>query len=272
MWRNRAVILLFGILSIIILYSFPKVVVDNEENKGEGMSSPDSVSAQFHGTQASKEDLDKISNLKSKLGKPDNKEKSSIFADSLAEAFRIINEWDSAAYYLGNQAKSEPSIENLKKAGQAYFQAQGFAVEQSEIENLGRQAREFFDEVLAINPKDLETKVNKGLTFIASSNPMQGILMLREVIEQDPENEMALYNLGILSMQSAQWQRAVERFETLIKINPENPKVHFYLGMSYLELKQSDLAKEHFLKVKELDKDPEVQANVDSYLKEINDN
>jgi Flp pilus assembly protein TadD len=61
----------------------------------------------------------------------------------------------------------------------------------------------------------------------------------------------------------------VERFTKLIAVNPENSRAHFYLGLSYLELDQKQLAKEHLLKVKELEKDPEVLANVDSYLEDI---
>jgi Flp pilus assembly protein TadD len=180
-----------------------------------------------------------------------------------------MNQWDSAAYYLGRQAERFETPDNLEKAGEAYFQAQGFAISQNEIEMLGQQARMFFDKVLVQNPQDLEVKTKIGLTYIASSNPMQGIIVLREVLEVDPNNEMALYNMGILSMQSSQWERAVERFTKLIAVNPENSRAHFYLGLSYLELDQKQLAKEHLLKVKELEKDPEVLANVDSYLEDI---
>jgi len=268
MWKNRTLLLIVGIVFIGLLYSLPKVVVATKDDQ----VSEDSVTEKenFHKSEASPQDQEKISNLKSELKKAENSEKSHIFADSLAEAFRSVNQWDSAAYYLGEQAGEQPSVENLLKAGEAYFQAQGFAVSQSEVENLGAKAREFFDKVLMENPEDLDTKTRKAITYVASSNPMQGIILLREVLEQDPENELALFNMGMLSMQSSQWDKAVERFSKLIEINPENSKAHFYLAVSYMQLNEKDSASEHFMKVKELDKDPEVQANVDSYLKDLN--
>jgi len=253
---------------IALLYNLPKVVVDTKNEQ----VSRDSVSEkqQFHQSEVTPEDKERISNLKSELKKAENREKSSIFADSLAETFRSVNQWDSAAYYLGLQAQEKPSVENLLKAGEAYFQAQGFAVNPNDGEDLGAKARKFFDEVLKNNPGDLDTKTRKALTYVASSNPMQGIVLLQEVLEQDPDNELALFNMGMLSMQSSQWEKAVERFEKLITVNPENSKAHFYLAVSFMQVNENDSARVHFLRVKQLDKDPEVQANVDSYLKDLN--
>lgn len=268
MWKNRILLLMVGVVLIAILYRLPKVVVHNEEN--EVVQDSTQNKGNFHTSEATPKDLKRIAGLKSELKKPENNGKSSIFADSLAEAFRSVNQWDSAAYYLAQQAEENPSDENLIKAGEAYFQAQGFAVDQNEVEKLGSQARVYFDKVLKENPGDLDTKTRKALTYVASSNPMQGIVLLREVLEQDPENELALFNMGILSMQSSQWDKAVERFEKLLEVNPDNSKAHFYLAVSYMQINNDKLAREHFLKVKDLDKDPEVLANVDSYLKELN--
>jgi len=267
MWKNRVLLLLVGAALIVILYSLPKVVVDNEQNEITP-ESPDQ-DTDFHQSEASPGEKQRVLEFKTQLEKTNNIEKSSIFADSLAEAFRAMNQWDSAAYYLGRHADRFETRDNLVRAGEAYFQAQGFAISQSEIERLGQQARMFFDKVLDQNPGDLDVKTKIGLTYIASSNPMQGIMVLREVLEADPNNEMALYNMGILSMQSSQWERAVERFTKLIEVNPVNSKAHFYLGLSYLELNQKQLAKVHLMKVKELEKDPEILANVDSYLEDI---
>jgi Flp pilus assembly protein TadD len=97
---------------------------------------------------------------------------------------------------------------------------------------------------------------------------MQGIALLREVLEEDPDNEQATFNLGILSIQSGQYDRAVERFEKLATLYPENLQAQFYLGLSYLETGKRAKARKQFEKVKELDADPAVQAAVDGYLEE----
>ena len=53
-------------------------------------------------------------------------------------------------------------------------------------------------------------------------NPMQGIMMLRGILDEDPQNEKALFNMGRLSMVSGQFEIAIQRFETLVKYHPDN--------------------------------------------------
>jgi cytochrome c-type biogenesis protein CcmH/NrfG len=94
-------------------------------------------------------------------------------------------------------------------------------------------------------------------------------LMLREVIAQDPKNELALFNLGMLSVQSGQYDKAIERLEELEKINPENIQGQLLLGVAYMNKGDKAKAKQQFEKVKKLDKDPSVQATADSYLNDL---
>ena len=106
------------------------------------------------------------------------------------------------------------------------------------------------------------------MTYISSS-PMQGINMLMEVLKADPQNESALFNLGMLSIQSGQNEKAVERLETLVKINPNHTQAQLLLGIAWMNLGDKTKARAQFEKVKQMDKDPAVQATVDSYLKDL---
>ena len=99
---------------------------------------------------------------------------------------------------------------------------------------------------------------------------MQGIIMLRQILEEDPGNEMAMYNLGTLSVQSGQYDRAVEYFKQLVSINPQNMQAQFYLGLSYYELGEKGKARKQFELVKGIEDDPAVIATVEGYLKELN--
>jgi cytochrome c-type biogenesis protein CcmH/NrfG len=98
---------------------------------------------------------------------------------------------------------------------------------------------------------------------------MQGIQMLREVLESDEKNQTAIYNLGLLSMQSGQYDRAVERFEKLVQLDPENLQAQFLLGVSHFESGNKAEAKTQFEKVKSMDADPSVVASVDEYLNQL---
>src|SRR5690606_31952602 len=202
-----------------------------------------------------------IENYKSNV---DNK-KSAIFADSLAVVYRRYNKLDSAAKYYAIAAEKMPSKEALLKAGDAYYEAYTYAVAPERSQQLGERAREYYEKVLAQEGGEalLDVKANLAMTYIASSDPMKGIALLREILEKDPNHEGAIFNLGMLSIQSNQYDRAIERFEQLVGLDPENVQAQFYLGLSYFEAGRKTMAKKQFEKVKTLDSDPEIQAAAD---------
>ncbi len=98
---------------------------------------------------------------------------------------------------------------------------------------------------------------------------MQGITMMREILDEDPQNEDGLFNMGVLSMQSGQYKRAAERFEELVKYHPDNIQGQFYLAVSYFESKEKNKAKAQFEEVKKLTQDPMILESVQTYLDKL---
>ncbi|MCB0481253.1 MAG: tetratricopeptide repeat protein [Flavobacteriales bacterium] len=87
-------------------------------------------------------------------------------------------------------------------------------------------------------------KINQAVELISSGKepPMAGITLLREVLEEDPQNVEAHFYLGYFSVQSGQYDKAVERFLTVLEINPERDEARYLLGMSYLEINDTSSA------------------------------
>jgi len=104
------------------------------------------------------------------------------------------------------------------------------------------------------------------MTYVSSANPMQGITMLRDILEEDPENEEGLFNMGILSMQSGQYKRAVERFEKLVEHHPDNIQGQFYLGVSLFESNQKKRAKTQLEELRKQTEDPQILSGIENYL------
>jgi Flp pilus assembly protein TadD len=75
--------------------------------------------------------------------------------------------------------------------------------------------------------------------------------------------------MGMLSIQSGQYERAVERLEELLKINPQHIQGQLLLGLALMNSGEKERARVQFEKVKAMDKDPAVQATVNSYLKDL---
>lgn len=282
MYKSQIIISIIAIALVIGIFLLPKVVVNTEkdialseeehhENDGHDHSNDKNAvnTATAHNRNLSEEEEKTIFRLRESYINSKEKEKSAKFADSLAIVYRNASKYDSAAKYSEVVAEIYPNEDNLLRAGDNYFEAFSYSVDPAVLGIYGEKARGYFSKVLERKPGLLEIKNKVAMTYIASANPMQGILLLREVLDADPVNEQAMFNLGILSIQSAQYDKAVDRFEKLVSIYPDNIQAQFYLGLGYLKSGNKIKAKEQFELVKNKDNDPEFQATVNTYLEEI---
>ena len=183
-------------------------------------------------------------------------------AEKLITFYRSVNRFDSAAHYAGQLAQAAPSVEANLRAGDQYFEAYGFAVAEQKATYLGEQTRVFYQKALDENPNLLAAKANMAMTYVSTPTPMKGIAMLREVVQQDPTNELALFNLGLLSMRSGQYSKAIERFRQILVNDPTNRKAQFYLGVSLVETNQKAEARKVLADVKANEKDPQIQSAI----------
>ena len=57
-------------------------------------------------------------------------------------------------------------------------------------------------------PPTVENQIDSALAIIAGEAPMQGILLLRQIAEENPTNFRAQFNLGRFSAQTGQWEKS----------------------------------------------------------------
>lgn len=266
MLRNRIILIAVSAVLVWLIFKLPKVVVDNET--GSVTDSAAVAASQGHNS-ASADLKSKISTLRAKYQAVTEKEKSAIFADSLAIRYKEAGIFDSAAWFAEDAATFFNTTESWIKAGDQYYQAFTFAVDEAKQKALATKAQELYTKVLAIEPGNLNVKTRLAMTYISSPTPMKGIVMLREVLAEDPQNKEALFSLGMLSIQSGQYDKAVERFEELVKIDSTHLQGQLLLGVALLNNGEKIRAREQLEKVKRMDNDPAVQAEVDSYLKDL---
>ena len=258
------------------LYSLPKVVVNTkakEVDNGKteiaaapGASAPaapaSGTSTGMHdGATLSPEQQKNVDQLRSGFNQASGKDKITAGL-KLSDTFAKLQKFDSAARYAETVAELSPSIENITRAGDRYYEAYGFAVDDAKAKSLGIKTREFYGKAIEKNPGLLAAKANMAMTYVNTENPMSGILMLREVLDTDPTNELALFNLGILSMRSNQYSKAADRFRQILTNNPENTKAKFYLGLTLVELGKKDEARKVLAEVKKEEKDPVIQQAI----------
>jgi len=279
---NRSILLIIVFATVLTggLYSLPKVVVNTKErklvgaqestktNEAEAPSKEGSTSVE-HSTPLTSEQQSTVNKLfQQYTSAADSKTKSGL-ALKLSDFYADIRKFDSAAKYAEQVAKLEPTETHLMMAGDRYYDAFGFAADNQKSASLGAKAREWYQKALEKNPNLLNVKANLAMTYVSTDTPMQGIMLLREVLTADPTNEVALFNMGLLSMRSNQYEKAVERFRQLLKVRPENMKARFYLGVSLAQTGKNKEALEELALVKEKEKDPTIQAAIAELEKEL---
>ena len=267
MLRTRIILIVVSAIIIVALFLLPKVVVENEGQLST--SSSDTVKKSEPHMSAPAGLLKRIAQMRVQWGNTSENQKKAIFADSLAHLYSEASKFDSAGWYAEEAAKFFNNEESWAEAGNNYYQAYTFALDDAKRNQIAEKTRESFTKVLELNPANLEAKTNMAMSYLSSSNPMQGILMLRDVLKADPKNELAMFNLGMLSIQSGQYDKAIERLTELVEINPGHIQGQLLLGIAFKETGDKKKARQQFEKVKEMDKDPAVQATVESYLKDL---
>ncbi|GHB46260.1 tetratricopeptide repeat protein [Mongoliitalea lutea] len=272
MKKSQIIAIVIGVVAIGLLFSLPRVIVKNDDGESAiseaGSSSPSGME-DLHNAPIAPEAQEALQRISEKLNKENDLERFAALTDTLASLYSQAGKFDSAAYFLDKAADRIQSLERFEKAGIAYYEAYTFALNEEKVAYLADRTRFFLNKVLDENPTRSDLKTRVAMTYVSSSNPMQGITMLREILDADPTNEDALFNMGILSMQSGQHRRAVERFEELVKHHPANIQGQFYLAVSYFESKQNNKAKKQFQEVRNMSTDPMILASVDSYLERL---
>ena len=100
-----------------------------------------------------------------------------------------------------------------------------------------------------LNTTEPIENVENALKLIESNNPMEGVFMLRKILEKEPKNKEALFNLGVLSIQSKQYNKAIERFNQLLIIDSLDKRAYLHLGISNFKLGNEEEANFFFDKV-----------------------
>ncbi len=267
MRRQQIIISIIAALAILGIYQLPKVVVKNDEETTLSQEQTPEES-QIHEMDIPDSVAIKIDQFRDILSRSNSMQKSSTFADSLARAFLIYNQIDSAAKYAEYILQLD-TVGLQEVAGNIYYRAFGLVNDRIIAERFGERVRAVYSQVSSeVERPDLAARI--AMTQVTGDNPMKGILKLRELAEENPENIEAQYNLGLLSIQSGQFDRAVDRFTTVTELDPTNIEGYFYLGVSYLEIGNDKKAKENFIYVAKEGNDPAIIKLVEDYLNKIN--
>jgi outer membrane protein len=266
--RLQIIVSVAAIGLVFLLFNLPKVKIDNNKvlavSESETKNDETDSGNAMHSITVSEEMRSKLTGWNSEI---ENGNFSVI--DSLVKAYSRIGLFDSAAFVAEKTIDNTNEI-SLLRAADAYFKAFGFATNPDISNKYAIKARGFYEKVLALNPANDDAKSDMAMTFVQSDNPMQGIMMLREITEKNPNHVKSQLNLGLLSVQSKQFDKALARFEKVLQLKPDHVEAAYYKGVTLVELGKLEEAKKEFqLLLNREDIDPALKSSVEAYLKEI---
>ena len=192
--------------------------------------------------------------------------------DSLGKMWDRLNMPQVASHYYELVAEKNQDEKSWINTAYRYYDAFRMTGDSTLRKVFVEKAISSYQNVLKINPDNLDAKTDLGLCYAeGTSSPMQGIMLLREVVAKNPEHEMAQFNLGILSLKSGQYDKAVERFQKVLEINPSNKEARFLLGRTYSSMGKKDLALQNLNMIKE-SYDSQFNEEVKNLINKINNN
>jgi len=257
MLRTHYLLIGLAVFAIVGLYLLPRSVVNTKERSMSSTETHLNQDSQNHADSDSQHSDDHDNNMEShsvtltaEQEENLNKYRAAFLEASeflnkrqafekLRQQFRQVGQFDSLIYYAEHLNQDFPSDETLELVGDAHYEAFAFAMNSDKKLQFAEKARTFYDKITEKSP---EVQVKIGVTYVTTSSPMQGIRMIREVLNKSPENEFALFSLGNLSMQSGQFEKAIERFEKLISLNPNDLEAQLRLAECYLQTQQPEKA------------------------------
>lgn len=127
------------------------------------------------------------------------------------------------------------------------------------------QAKDLYERSLKINPNNDSTKVGLGACYLfgnISTNPMEGIALIREVVQQDSTNVYAQLTLVKASIVSGQFDKGITRLQTVIKVEPQNIEAHLLLADLYERTGEKMEAVKWYEKSLQLIEQPEIRQAI----------
>lgn len=266
--NKKQLILVFGgIVVFVLLYFAPRKRAAEPSKSVETVQETDELS--FLKNSFKSLDSVKIKQfeiLMDKLEKDNDKIDKLLVVDSIISLTQLVRKPSIEAIFLEKKALLTDSINDFAKAADAYFFAVRFLPE-NERKFFYDKAIKLYTKLLETSPMNFEAKNNLAVCYVeGSTNPMQGIGLLREVLEVDSNNINAYLNLGYFAVKSGQYDKAVERFEKVLKIDPNYTQAYVYLGDVFETKKDFAKAITYYEKYKATLNDEATISEIDKYI------
>lgn len=240
--RNQIIVLIGSVLLFLVLYfGFSKVPTSQlnlEKSRAMNMEAT-SVANLISQANDSLTEVQKSIIAAINLDLNESKRDTLVYLERLKSLAGTWYEYkfpSISATYAEEIANISKSEESWSIAGTTYALCVKSTIDQKEKEFCSKRAIKAFENALSIAPDNIDTRINLAICYVDNplqDNPMQGILMLRDLNTKYPENIAVLNQLARLALQTNQIDKAISRLETAIGLEPENQMTICLLASAY---------------------------------------
>jgi len=267
--KKTQVLLISGALLIsVLLFIAPKIapkhIDDNGHNHSTSMVSADNNAS-----------LEVYANMAAKNLEPSQKallEKFTVakMHDSVAFFWNRLKRPDLASIAIEQKAMVSNKAEDWFKAGNRYYYAVQFTQDKSEIPVLYQSAMRCFSKGLKLEPGNTDARIMLASCFVeGSSNPMEGITMLREIEKTDSNNVKLQLSFASFSVKSGQLDKAITRFNKVLQIDSTYIEAYLHLAEAYQQLGQTEQTIKMLEQYSAKTTDITEKAEVNKYIQQL---
>lgn len=185
----------------------------------------------------------------------------------LSDSWLELGQPSIASDYLRTLADNEPTYDNYMRAGSAMRSLIDFEPDDNLRVNLVYGARYCYETAEKLKPGDLEARIGVAAVLVSgSSQPMEGIMMLRTLDAENPDNVAVNLELGKFSVMSGQFDKAKERFDKVLQKDSLNLQARYMIAQSLLGMQDTAAAVVQLEKLKSLTTDKTLIDQVDNEI------
>jgi hypothetical protein len=175
-------------------------------------------------------------------------------------------------FYTGEAAKLENSEKSLTFAARFFLESARKQDDEGLKKWMANESKQLFEKALVLDPGNDSLKIGLGSCYIfgnIAENPMEGIMMIREVAQRDPTNMYAQYMLGVGGLLSGQLDRAIERLTLVATKEPDNVEARLMLAEAFERKGDNQNAVKWYESVKPHVNNPEILGELDKRIQAL---
>lgn len=249
--RNQWLLIVGSVAALLTLYlGCPVQAPDMVQAAARRSLEIESTSPQalMRAANAEMEGVDRaiLTGLDEELSRAETDAEKLPLLERLASEWYRLDEAGVSGYYAQRIAEiRDTSARAWSIAGTTFSICVRQADNEKEKDFCTQRAIKAYQNAISLEPGVVEHQLNLSLTYTYNpppENPMKGILMLRELQQNNPTDVSVLLTLARLSIQTNQLDKARQRLDQARQLEPNNPEPYCLLSRIHERLGQLDLA------------------------------